>query len=114
MYDHFYLYTTKNNFGKDDFPDVDFHNIKKAARVLRALNHQLRKQIIRIIHENRRIPVTQIYVHLRLGQSLASQHLAILRSAGIVSVERSGKQRFYSINYSRIVAINEFPKNLVE
>jgi DNA-binding transcriptional ArsR family regulator len=98
---------------KEDFPDVDFYNIKKAARVLRALNHQLRQQIIRTIHENKRIPVTQIYVQLRLEQSVVSQHLAILRSAGIVSVERSGKSRYYSINYSRIADINEFVKNLL-
>jgi DNA-binding transcriptional ArsR family regulator len=96
-----------------NLPDIDYHNIKKAAMVLRALNHKLRQQVIKTIHENKRLTVTQLYVKLRLEQSVASQHLAILRKAGIVSTERDGKFIFYTINSSRIEAINEFVKNLV-
>jgi DNA-binding transcriptional ArsR family regulator len=97
----------------DNLPDIDYYNIKKAALVLRALNHQLRQQVIKTIHENKRITVTQLYIKVRLEQSVASQHLAILRKAGIVSTERDGKFIFYTINSSRIVAINKFVKNLV-
>src|SRR5450432_2042478 len=97
----------------DNLPDIDYHNIKKAAMVLRALNHMLRQQVIKTIRENKRLTVTQLYVKLRLEQSVASQHLAILRKAGIVSTERDGKFIFYTINFSRIESINEFVKNLV-
>jgi len=97
----------------DKLPDIDYHNIKKAGMILRALNHKLRQQVIKTIHENKRITVTQLYVKLRLEQSVASQHLAILRHAGILSTERDGKFIFYSINFSRMEAINEFVKNLV-
>jgi DNA-binding transcriptional ArsR family regulator len=97
-----------------NLPDIDYHNIKKAAMVLRALNHKLRQQVLKTIPENKRIDVTDIYQKLRLEQLVASQHLAILRKAGIVSAERNGKFIFYTINSSRIEAINEFVKNLVE
>ena len=97
----------------DDLPDIDYYNSKKAAMVLRSLNHKLRQQVIKTIHENKRITVTQLYVQLRLEQSVASQHLAILRKAGIVSTERDGKFIFYSINSNRIIEINEFVKNLI-
>lgn len=97
----------------DELPNIDYHNIKKAALVLRALNHKLRQQVIKTIYENKRLTVTQLYVKLRLEQSVASQHLAILRKAGIVSTERDGKFIFYTINFSRITAINEFVKDLV-
>ena len=97
----------------DNLPDIDYYNIKKAALVLRALNHQLRQQIIETIHENKMLTVTQLFVSLRLEQSVASQHLAILRKAGIVSTERNGKFIFYTINSSRIEAINKVVKNLV-
>ena len=97
----------------DNFPDIDYHNIKKSAMVLRSLNHKLRQQVIKTIHENNRLTVTQLYVKLRLEQSVASQHLAILRKAGIVSTERDGKFIFYTINPSRIESINELVKNLV-
>ena len=97
----------------DNLSDIDYHNIKKTAMVLRSLNHNLRQQVIKTIHENKRITVTQLYIKLRLEQSVASQHLGILRKAGIVSTERDGKFIFYSINSSRIDAINQYVKNLV-
>ena len=98
----------------DNLPDIDYHNIKKAAMVLRALNHKLRQQVIKTIHENERLTVTELYVKLRLEQSVASQHLAILRKAGTVLTERDGKFIFYTINHSRIGEINQFVQNLVE
>lgn len=92
---------------------IDYHNIKKAAIVLRSLNHKLRQQIIKIIFENQRLTVTQLYVKLRLEQSVASQHLAILRKAGVVGTERDGKFIYYSINTARIASINDFVNSLL-
>ena len=97
----------------DSLPDIDYYQLKKAALVLRALNHKLRQQIIRTIIESKKLTVTDLYVRLRLEQSVASQHLAILRKAGIVTTERNGKFIYYTINSSRIEAINEFVKNLL-
>jgi DNA-binding transcriptional ArsR family regulator len=92
---------------------IDYHNIKKASLILRSLNHKLRQQILKIIHEEKKITVTEIYVKLRLEQSVASQHLAILRKAGIVATQREGKFIYYTINTSRIDAIERFVKDLV-
>ena len=97
----------------DALQQIDFLKIKKAALVLRALNHKLRQQIIKTINEHKRITVTELYIKLRLEQSVASQHLAILRKAEIVSTVREGKFIYYTINEERLVAINEFVKNLV-
>src|SRR5450432_3669152 len=87
---------------------VDLLNVKKAALILRALNHKLRQQIIKLIDEQGKMTVTELYVKLRLEQSVASQHLAILRKAGFVKTVRDGKFIYYSINFSRIESINEF------
>ena len=97
----------------DALQNIDYLRIKKAALVLRALNHKLRQQIIKTISDHKRITVTELYVKLRLEQSVASQHLAILRKADIVSTVREGKFIFYTINEDRILAINDFVKNLV-
>lgn len=78
---------------------LDSLQLKKAAMMLRAINHPLRLQMLQLIHKKRNITVTEIYVQLRLEQSVASQHLAILRKAGFVFTERSGKQIFYSVNF---------------
>jgi DNA-binding transcriptional ArsR family regulator len=90
---------------------VDFLQVKKAAITLRAINHKLRQQIMRLLEENKRMTVTEIYVQLRLEQSVASQHLAILRRAGIVQTDRDGKFIYYSVNAERLAFIN---KHLVE
>jgi DNA-binding transcriptional ArsR family regulator len=97
----------------DSSINVDYNALKKAALVLRALNHKLRQQLLKLIEEEKKITVTEIYVRLRLEQSVASQHLAILRKAGIVSTERDGKFIFYTVNYKRLDEISQFVKDLV-
>lgn len=93
--------------------NVDLHNVKKAALVLRAINHKLRQQILKLIEESGRMTVTEIYVKLRLEQSVASQHLAILRKAGFVKTERDGKFIYYSVNNDRLDELNKFVQDLV-
>ncbi|MBO9572728.1 MAG: helix-turn-helix transcriptional regulator [Chitinophagaceae bacterium] len=93
---------------------VDFVNLKKAAMILRALNHKLRQQIVKLIDENKKLTVTEIYVKLRLEQSVASQHLAILRRAGIVKTSRDGKFIYYSVNSIRIDDIMKCVHSLTE
>ncbi|NII24160.1 ArsR/SmtB family transcription factor [Paraflavitalea speifideaquila] len=95
-----------------DSVKVDFLNLKKAAMILRALNHKLRQQILKLIDEQKRLTVTEIYVRLRLEQSVASQHLAILRRAGIVKTERDGKFIYYSVNSARVAHIMECVEDL--
>ena len=92
---------------------LDFLHLKKASLILRALNHQLRQQIIKLLDEHRKMTVTELYVKLRLEQSVASQHLAILRKAGIVTTQRDGKFIFYIINHKRIDEISDFVNELV-
>ena len=93
---------------------VDFLNLKKAAMILRALNHKLRQQIVRILDENKKLTVTELYIQLRLEQSVASQHLAILRRAGIVKTERDGKFIHYTINHGRVSNIMKTVDELIE
>ncbi len=92
---------------------INYYSVKKASLVLRSLNHKLRQQIIKIIDESNKLAVTEIYVKLRLEQSVASQHLAILRKAGIVTTKREGKFIYYTINKQRVESVKEFVSKLV-
>ena len=87
---------------------LELLNLKKAALILRAINHKLRQQILLLIDEHGRITVTELYVKLRLEQSVASQHLAILRKAGFVKTERDGKFIYYKVNTARLQELNRF------
>lgn len=93
--------------------NINLQNVKKAALILRALNHKLRQQILDLIHSEKKITVTEIYVRMRLEQSVASQHLAILRKSGIVETQRDGKFIYYSVNFSRIDDINRIVAELL-
>jgi DNA-binding transcriptional ArsR family regulator len=92
---------------------IDTITIKKAAMVLRALNHKLRQQMLTLIDKKHEITVTEIYIILRLEQSVASQHLAILRHAGFVNTLRVGKHIYYSVNYERIQQVEQLCKDFI-
>ena len=70
-----------------------------SCELMRALAHPLRLKILSFIDSSKEINVNQIYNTLELEQSITSQHLKVLRIAGIVNVEKSGKYMKYSINY---------------
>jgi DNA-binding transcriptional ArsR family regulator len=93
---------------------IDAIQLKKAALVFRAINHKLRQQIIKFINQNGKITVTQIYVKLRLEQSVASQHLAILRKAGFVVTERDGKFIYYSVDHNRLAEVHRIAAELLK
>lgn len=93
--------------------NINYLAVKKSSLVLRALNHKLRQQIIQIIANQEKIIVTDLYVKLRIEQSVASQHLAILRKANILKTERNGKYIFYKINNEKIEIIKQAVKNLL-
>jgi ArsR family transcriptional regulator, virulence genes transcriptional regulator len=99
--------------GNGTYVKVDLLNTKKAALILRAVNHKLRQQMLKLIDEHGKMTVTQLYLNLRLEQSVASQHLSILRKAALVKTVRNGKFIYYSINGERFEVLNEFVKNLL-
>lgn len=92
---------------------INYESLRRSVLVLRAINHQLRQEILKLLEENGRMTVTDIYIQLRLEQSVASQHLAILRRAGVLSTEREGKYIYYSLNKPRIREISSFIEDLV-
>lgn len=105
---------TDNSVPASNDLKIDVLQLKKAALILRAINHKLRQQILKLLHQNEKMTVTEIYVKLRLEQSVASQHLAILRKAGFVNTERDGKFIYYSVNHDRLTQIHSFVYELLK
>jgi DNA-binding transcriptional ArsR family regulator len=89
-----------DNIQNIQLPDV--LAIKKSAIIFRAINHKLRQQILLLLLQHNRLKVTDIFEKLFLEQSVASQHLAVLRRAGFVKTTRDGKFIWYSINLARL------------
>ena len=85
----------------------DPHLIRKTALVFRALNHPLRQKILSLLIEKKQLTVTELYESLLLEQSVASQHLAILRRTGFVKTKKQGKYVWYTLQENRLHQIHE-------
>lgn len=98
--------------------NINSDRLQTAAEILRALAHPLRMKILEFIDQNGTINVNKIYNTLNLEQSITSQHLRILRMAGLVITQREGKFIHYSINYDKVgnsvTAINNYLEETAE
>jgi DNA-binding transcriptional ArsR family regulator len=93
---------------------IEILELKKAALLFRAVNNKLRDQILHLLHKNQKLAVTSIYHTLSIEQSVASQHLAILRKANLVSTIRDGRSIYYSINYKKLDELHEYADRLLQ
>lgn len=75
---------------------LNTQKIRKHTLELRTIDHSIRQSIIRLLY-GRELTVTEIYIELRLDQTVASQHLARLKKHGFVKDDRKGKYVFYSL-----------------
>jgi len=83
-----------------------------STELMRALAHPLRLKILEFLDQNKNIQVNQIYNTLKIEQSIASQHLRILKNAGVLVADKDGKYMHYTIDYLKVSnavkAINRF------
>lgn len=82
--------------------NINDDKLQLSSDILRALAHPLRLKILEFIDQNETINVNKIYNTLKLEQSITSQHLRILRAAGLVATERDGKFIHYKVDYDRL------------
>ena len=91
----------------------DSEKLQYSCELMRALAHPLRLRILEFIDDHGTIHVNKIYNTLKLEQSITSQHLRILRLAGVVSAEKKGKYMTYSINYDVVSKASNAVSNYV-
>ncbi len=75
------------------------------AEFFQALGHPTRLAIVELFRDGGELAVGQICERLRLEQTNASQHLAILRSKQIVQYQKKGNKVLYSLRDRRLVRI---------
>jgi DNA-binding transcriptional ArsR family regulator len=66
-----------------------------------------RQEILRQVWRDE-LPVGELVERLDLSYAGVSQHLALLRDAGFVTVRRDGKQRFYRDDHERLGPLKQF------
>ena len=63
---------------------------------LKALGEETRLRILRLLFK-RPMGVNEISERLKVSQYNTSKHLRVMREAGLLEVQKSGKQRLYSV-----------------
>ena len=76
-----------------------------AADRLKALGHPVRIAIVRALAERSCCCCADFCCELPLAQSTVSQHLKILKEAGLVSFRREGVRSSYVLNRAAIAAL---------
>ena len=87
-------YIAHLNINGDEPIMINYLHAKKSLYILRSINHKLRQDILKLIDAQENITVTEVYTTLKIEQSVASQHLALMRKAGIVVTRKEGKYIF--------------------
>ncbi|MBI1987047.1 MAG: helix-turn-helix transcriptional regulator [Nitrospinae bacterium] len=80
--------------------------MKETASLFRLLGVEARIGIIELLKEGRKAVSTLAEV-LGISQSAISQHLRILKAAGLVRDERQGQWVYYRLNEERLEACRE-------
>lgn len=77
------------------------------AQLAKALGHPARVQILRLLLSRRACVCGEICNQLPLAQSTVSQHLKVLRQAGLVTVEEQGNCTCYYPDPSRLQQLQQ-------
>jgi len=80
--------------------------------VFNAIAEPQRRQIIELLARRRSLAVGTIVLMLGLRQSAVSKHLGVLRTVGVVSVTKQGKNRVYDLNRDQLKPVQEWLKTL--
>lgn len=80
---------------------------KSVMLQVRLLANETVQDIIKYIRSKKETNVSSIYGDLNLVQSITSMLLGKMRSFGMVSTRREGKQIFYSIEEDYFTKVNE-------
>lgn len=78
-----------------------------ADSTLKALAEPRRREILRLIG-GRELSAGEVAAHFDVSRPAISQHLGVLREAGLVSERRAGARRLYATVPGRIEELNEY------
>lgn len=70
---------------------------------LKALSNENRQKILFLFMNRRELTVSEIAALAEIGQSTASEHLILMKRAGIMSSRKEGKEVIYYPNKEKIV-----------
>lgn len=76
------------------------------AELLKAMSHPKRLEILHLLRDQN-LSVSEIQEMLGIPQANLSQHLMVLRDAGILETNRDGKQIYYSLAHKNFIKASD-------
>ncbi|HEX7107352.1 MAG TPA: metalloregulator ArsR/SmtB family transcription factor [Acidothermaceae bacterium] len=81
--------------------------------VYEAIAHPARRQVMEVLRDGPR-RAGDLAGSFAMSRPAVSQHLRVLREAGLVAEVRVGRERHYHLNASPLRAVNEWTKRYQE
>jgi DNA-binding transcriptional ArsR family regulator len=78
----------------------------KISEIFKALGHPTRVKIVKFLSSGEKC-VKDIWQELEIPQPTASQHINILKNAGIISYRREGVKTCYKVEMPTVIQIIE-------
>jgi len=85
------------------------HSVSEAA--FRALAEPRRREILRLVRD-RPLSVNEIAEHFEISQQAVSQHLQVLKDAGLVAVRPDAQRRLYAVRPEGLASVEAFLNEL--
>jgi ArsR family transcriptional regulator, arsenate/arsenite/antimonite-responsive transcriptional repressor len=79
----------------------------------KALSDDNRREILLLLKEKDMVP-TEIAQHFNFTLPALSSHLRILREADLITENKKGKNRYYSVNRKRTMELIEFLEDMYD
>lgn len=80
---------------------------RRRDAVYRAISEPTRRQILDLLADRERA-VKELVSRFRMSQPALSQHLRVLRDAGLVRVRRQGRMRVYSADPTPLREVSDW------
>lgn len=82
------------------------------AELMKALAHPKRLEIVHLLRDQT-LCVSDMQAMLGLPQANLSQHLQILRTAGVLATEKQGKHTFYRLSSSALIQASDLLRHFI-
>lgn len=76
--------------------------------IFAALANPTRRELLRLLHDEGAQPVQSLADHFAMQRPSISEHLKVLREAGLVSEQKQGRQRYYRLQGPPLQAIHHW------
>ncbi|MFE6690705.1 metalloregulator ArsR/SmtB family transcription factor [Streptomyces sp. NPDC057743] len=77
-------------------------------RVFAALANATRREVLRLLRDDGPQPVQRLAAHFAMSRPSLSEHLKVLRQAGLVSEQRAGRQRIYRLEAAPLSEVQDW------